>query len=146
MADRQERSGSARQLVDELLQVSEDSEVVGDELESLRGALIGLRWESSGRAVRRLISTVGERRYGDWTASELHRSAQGMRNAVLHGGGSSGGDVGAVGAQLGRLVSHLIAGVDVIDQVEARLSAELAAGSTADGCGAVGGHRTAPDT
>jgi hypothetical protein len=106
-----ERSSEAREHVGKLIESTQRAQLPERERESLLGSLRWLRQESITAAGKHLVNDrLGDRRYGDYTASKLWAEAYDVRSKLVHGSvpRPSHKEVGIYAAKLETMVSALL--------------------------------------
>lgn len=96
-----------------------DREIPKEDYDSLLGSRQHLLNESIGLSGRKLVDTLGERRYAGKTAREFFKQCYRVRSQLVHGETPrpSQEEVRLLNAHLDHLVRQLIAGPDLVEAV-----------------------------
>jgi hypothetical protein len=117
--DQRPRGTGAVEHVDEMVRLTREAELPQDDKESMVGSLRHLTNESLRQAGRRLAKTLGDRTYLSLDPEKFFDVCYELRSRVVHGAipFPTNEEVGRFAASLEVFVANLLAGPELLDQL-----------------------------
>lgn len=114
------RDKGASDHVDDLIRLTREADISERDRESMTGSLRYLKNESFRQAGRRLAETLGDRKYLKMKPEKFFVSCYDLRSRVVHGDTPfpTREEVGRFGAALEVFVADLLAGPELLDQLD----------------------------